>query len=371
MTVKIGKAEVEVKKRKKKNGFIYKFSGILIAFVLVLLITALIIALSGKNPLMAFSYMFQGAFSTEYNIGETIIKTCPLLLCSLGLCICYRAGLTSIGAEGQMAMGGLMATIAGVYFTSLPRAVLIPVCMIMGMIGGGVWAGIVGYLKAKWGISEIINTIMMNYIAAYIVTYMCSGPIQEPPYTFIQSSQLQSSAFLTKLIQGTRIHGGVILAFVSIFIVYFLLWKSPLGYQMRAVGLNQAAARTSGINVTKNLILSMALSGVFCGLAGAVEIMGLHHRLMPGFTSNLGFDAMAIALLGGLHPLGATVASLFFGALRAGASTMQHAMQVPASLVDIIQGLVVILVLTQHVFSDFVIRITSSKKRLARVEKEE
>lgn len=350
------------KKRLKSSSFSTIF-GLVIAFLLVMLITAIIIILSGKNPIEAFGYLFEGAFSNKYNIGETIITTCPLLLGALGLCICYRAGLTSIGAEGQMAIGGLMATIAGVYFVGLPKIILVPICLVLGMIGGGIWAGIAGYLKAKWGISEVINTIMLNYIGAFFVTYMCSGPIQEPPYTFIQSSQIQEQAFLTKLVEGTRIHSGVIIAIVSIFIVYFLIWKSPLGYQMRAVGLNQEAARTSGINVKRNLILSMFLSGAFCGLAGAIEIMGLHHRLMPGFTSELGFDAMAIALLGGLHPVGATVSALFFGALRSGATTMQRAMQIPTSLVDIIQGLVVIFVLTMPLFSKMIEKRAEKKRR--------
>ena len=365
MKADVEKREVKIKDKSKKwsgFGFLYKVSGLVMAFLLSMLITALIILFSGKNPVEAMGYLFQGAFSTSYNLGETVVKTCPLLLGSLGLCICYRAGLTSIGAEGQMAIGGLMATLVGVYFTGLPAPLLIFLCLVMGMIGGGVWAGIAGYLKAKWGISEVINTIMLNYVAAYLVTYMCSGPIQEPPYTYIQSPQLQEAAFLPKLVAGTRIHAGVIVAFASIFVVYFLLWKSPLGYQMRAVGQNQMAARTSGINVTRNLVLSMFLSGAFCGLAGAIEIMGLHHRLMPGFTSELGFDAMAIALLGGLHPLGVTLGSLFFGSLRAGATTMQRALQIPTTLVDIIQGLVVILVLTQALFSNFIMKSTARSR---------
>lgn len=340
---------------------LFRIGGLLLAFVLAMLITCVIILLSGKNPLTAMGYLVQGAFSTPYNIGETVIKTCPLLLSSLGMCVCYRTGLTSIGAEGQMAAGGLMATIAGVYFTGLPSWLLIPTCLVFGMLGGGIWAGIVGYLKAKWGISEVINTIMMNYIAAYLVSYMCSGPIQEPPYTYIQSPQLQEGACLPILVDGTRIHAGIFIAAASIFLVWYLLWKSPLGYQMRAVGYNQTAARTCGINPTRNLTLAMFLSGVFCGLAGAIEIMGLHHRLVPGFTSDLGFDAMAIALLGGLHPIGVTIGSLFFGMLRAGATTMQRAMQIPSTLVDIIQGLIVILVLTQSVFSSMLMKLSRRK----------
>ena len=347
---------------KSSGKLVYRIAGLLITFILVLIITAIIIAISGKNPFEAYALLAKGAFSNSYNIGETVAKTCPLLLGSLGLCICYRAGLTSIGAEGQMVIGGLLATIPGVYLTGVPRMILIPICLILGMLGGGLWAGIAGYLKAKWGISEIINTIMLNYIAGFVVAYMCSGPIQEPPYTFIQSPMLQEAAWLSKIVAKTRIHSGVIIAFVSIFIVYYLLWKSPLGYQMRAVGFNQGAARTCGIAVKKNLILSMFLSGVFCGLAGAVEILGIHHRLIPGFTSEVGFDAMAIALLGGLHPIGATLGSLFFGALRAGATTMQQQMQIPTSLVDVMQGLIIIFVLTQSIFSDFFVKLTNRRK---------
>ena len=362
MTIEVGKTEISVKPKKKRAPLWHRISGIAIAFVCAMLVTAMIILISGKNPIEAFMYIFQGAFSNAYFIGETIIKTCPLLIGGLGLCICYRTGLTNVGAEGQMAIGGLMATIAGCFIPGLNPVVHIIVCFIFAMIGGGIWCGIAGYLKAKLGVSEVINTIMLNYVATFTVSFMCSGPIQEPPYTFIQSPMLLESAFLPKLLEGTRIHLGVVFAFIAIFLVYYLLWKSPLGYQMRAVGYNQVAARTSGINVRVNMVLAMFLSGAFCGLAGGIEIMGLHHRLIPGFTSELGFDAMAIALLGGLHPIGVTLASLFFGALRAGATTMQRAMQVPTSLVDIIQGLVLIFVLAQSVFSNFVVKITSKKR---------
>lgn len=350
-----------MKKKNNKAPLWQSISGIAVAFVLAMLITALLILVSGKNPITAFGYLWEGAFSTMYNIGETVTKMTPLLIGALGLCICYRAGLTSIGAEGQMAIGGLLGTIVCLY-VHVPHIVLIPLAMIAGMIGGGIWAGIAGFLKAKWGISEVINTIMLNYIGAYLVTYMCSGPIQEGKHTYIQTEALPPEAALTKLVSGARIHSGAIVAIVCIFVVYFLLWKTPLGYQMRSVGLNAEAARTSGINVTKNLILAMFLSGAFCGMAGAIEIMGLHHRLMPGFTSELGFDAMAIGLLGGLHPVGITLASAFFGALRAGATTMQRAMQIPAALVDVIQGMIIILVLTQSVFSGFVTKLVSGKK---------
>lgn len=338
-------------------------SGIVIAFLLAMLITALIIFISGKNPIEAFYYIYKGAFSNVYFLGETIIKTCPLLIGALGLCVCYRAGMTSIGAEGQMAIGGLMAAICGIYCTGLPPSVHRSISLLFAMLGGAVWAGIAGYLKATKGVSEVINTIMLNYVAIYLVLFMCSGPIQEKSGAYIQTDLLLESSYLTLLVNGTRIHSGVLIAPVVIVFVYFLLWKSPMGYQMRAVGYNPIAAQTNGISVKQNFIFSMAVSGALCGLAGGIEIIGIHHRLMPGFTSELGFDAMAIALLGGLHPVGITLASLFFGALRAGVTTMQRAVQIPVALVDVIQGLVLILVLAQSVFGNYLLKITTSRKK--------
>ena len=157
-------------------------------------------------------------------------------------------------------------------------------------------------------------------------------------------------------------HTGVLIAAAAVFIVYFLLWKSPLGYQMRAVGYNSLAARTNGINVNRNMVLAMFLSGVFSGLAGGIEIMGLHHRLMNGFSSSYGFDAMAVALLGRLHPVGVTIAAFFFAVMRVGANTMQRVVQVPVALVNVIQGLVIVLILMESIFRNFTVRLIRGKR---------
>ena len=338
-----------------------KFSGPAIALLLSLVITALIISITGKDPILAFESMFLGAFGRIDSIGETLIKTVPLMLAGLGLTICYRTGLTSIGAEGQIVMGGLAATLVGVYLGNLPSYLLIPLAFLGAMIAGGLWAGIAGYLKAKLGVSEVINTIMLNYIATFFVSYLVDGPLREPPGYYPQSSLLSENAWLSSLIPGTRMHWGVIVAVVAAVVVYIILWKLPLGYQMRTVGYNPTAAKTNGINVSRNMVLAMFLSGVFAGLAGGIEIMGLHHRLMNGFSSSYGFDAMAVALLGRLHPVGVTIASLLFAAMRVGANTMQRAVQVPVALVNVMQGIVIVLVLMETVLRNF--RISFKKRK--------
>ena len=354
----IGGAQVQVARKKRTESPLFqKVLGLGLALILVILVTGIIIALSGKSPLVAGQCMIRGAFGTKNSVAETLIKSVPLLLSALGLTICYRTGLTSVGSEGQIIIGGLMATIVGVKLAALPSIALIPLGMIVGAIGGGLWASIAGLLKAKLGVSEVINTIMLNYVATYLVGYLVDGPLQEAAGFYPQSDMLGENAWLPTILSGTRMHIGVIIAAVSVVLVWFLLWKLPLGYQMRAAGSNPIAARTNGINVAKNMVLAMFLSGAFAGLAGSIEIMGLHHRLMNGFSSSYGFDSMAVALLGGLHPVGVTIAALFFGALRTGANTMQRTLQVPVSLVNVIQGLVILFVLTQALLSRFTIRI--------------
>ncbi len=364
MTIQMGKNNLEISKRAKKRGeMLETVLGLFLALILVLVVTSIILLLSGKSPIQAFVLMFQGAFGTVNSIAETLIKTVPLLLAGLGLTICYRTGLTSVGAEGQIIIGGLMATLVGVYAGDLPRIILLPLCLLVAMIGGGIWAGIAGFLKAKLGVSEVINTIMLNYVASYLVVYLVIGPISEPPGAYPQSSLLSENAWLSVILPGTRMHSGVIIAAVAVEVVYVLLWKLPLGYQMRTVGYNPIAAKTNGIAIQKNMVLAMALSGVFAGLAGGIEIMGMHHRLMSGFSSSYGFDAMAVALLGGLHPIGVTAAALFFGALRVGANTMQRTLQVPVSLVNIIQGLVILFVLMQALLRNYTLKMVRRGKK--------
>ncbi|SMB92089.1 nucleoside ABC transporter membrane protein [Thermanaeromonas toyohensis ToBE] len=356
MEVKWGKWMLKVERKPRLKGTVPALIGPLVALSLALAVSSLVIALSKVNPLVAYQYMFYGAFGSVRSFTETLVKTTPLLLCGLGLTIAYRTGLISVGAEGQMIIGGLFTTLAGLYMGWLPGFLLLPVLMLAGLIGGGLWGAIPGYLKARLGVSEVINTIMLNYIAYYLVAYLLDVPLREPPGYFPQSAQIARQGWLPYLLPGTRLHLGVIIAFLSCFIVYFILWRSPLGYQMRAVGYNREAARHSGINVEKNMVLAFTLSGAFAGLAGMVEIAGLHHRLLGGFSSEYGFDAMAVALLGKLHPAGVAIAALFFGALRVGANMMQRSVQVPASLVFVIQGLVILFVLMDELLRNYVIR---------------
>lgn len=363
MNLSLGKYQITIERKKRIQGMLPALIGPLAALLLALLVASGIIMFSGANPIIAYKSMLAGAFGSFRSFAETLVKTTPLLLAALGLTISYRTGLVSVGSEGQMIIGGLFATLAGIYLNVLPGIVLIPVMMLAGMLGGGFWGAIPGYLKARLGVSEVINTIMLNYIATFFVAFLLDIPLREPPGYFPQTAQIAHQAWLPYLVKGTRLHIGVLFAFVSVFIVYFILWRSPIGYQMRAVGNSPTAAKTSGISVEKNMVLAMSLSGMFAGLAGMVEIAALHHRLLGGFSSEYGFDAMAVALLGKLHPVGVVIAALFFGALRVGANMMQRTVQVPASLVFVIQGLVILFVLMDELLRNYVVRVFTRPTR--------
>ncbi|WP_227764913.1 ABC transporter permease [Zhaonella formicivorans] len=346
MKEEINISRLNIKKRQKENKSVFGIFAPFIAVVLALLVGALIIAMAGASPLYAYQWLLYGAFGSLNSFSETLIKTTPLLISGLGLAIAFRSNMISIGAEGQIIMGGLFATLAGLYITGLPAVVMIPLLIIAGFIGGAIWGAIPGLLKAKLGVSEIINTIMLNYIALYFVNYLLDIPLREPPGYFPQSAQIVKEAWLPVILPGTRLHAGFLLGLLLVVAYYFLMFRLPLGYKIRAVGLNPHAARYGGINVERNMVIAMALSGGLAGIAGMSEIAGVQHRLLGAFSSGYGFDAIAVALLGKLHPLGVLASALFFGALRVGANSMQRAAQVPASVVYVIQGLVVIFVLT-------------------------
>ncbi len=346
------------------ENIIIKTAGPMIALLLALIISAVIIALSGVNPLIAFKHMYLGSFGGMRNFTNTLVKATPLMLAGLGLVVSYRTGLISIGAEGQIVFGGFIAALCGVYLGFLPGVLLIIVMIIGGAVGGGFWGAIPGYLKAKLGVSEVINTIMLNYIAIYLIFFMVDGPFRDPAGFLPQSPMIAARAWLPRLIPRTRLHFGFVIALAGALIVWFILWRSPLGFQMRAVGYNREAARFCGIKVKRNLVLAMFISGGFAGIAGMSEIGGLHHRLISGFSSEYGYDAMAVALLGRKHPLGTIIAAVFFGALRVGAGEMQRVMQVPGSLIFIIQGLIILFVLLEEIIGKSVFNRLFGKNRI-------
>ena len=320
---------------------------------------AVVLVFLGVNPFEAYGALIEGAFGSPNAMAETLVKATPLLLVGLGICIAFRGNVINIGGEGQMIIGAIFATILGLTFTGLPGWLMIILAMLMGFVGGGFWGAIPGFLKAYFNVNEILSTIMMNAIAVQIMNFLLRGPMIDPAQLELASKIPQTArlleAFRLPRLAPTRLHLGFLFAVVLAFLVYIFLWKTTLGYRIRAVGQSHHAARYAGINVKKNIVLALLLSGAFAGLAGAIQVYGVNYRMITdgsasGFTGSAGFNGIVAALFGQLHPIGTIPASIFFGALLVGANKMQRVMQVPSALITTLNGLVVIFVVSSEYF---------------------
>ncbi len=324
-----------------------------------LLVGGVIIWLSGpkltgdwfgvKFVLDGYAGLFLGAFGTQKAIIGTVVRATPLIFAGLAVALAFRCGLFNIGVEGQLALGALFAAWVGVNFTGLPAILHLPLTLLAGALGGFLWGMIPGALKARTGAHEVITTIMLNYIAAQIAGYLLTGPWRDPNPTNVtaQTSRIAEAARLPMLLPG--LHWGVVLAFLAAVAVWYFLWKTTWGFEIRTVGANASAAKYAGINVARNIILAMALSGMLAGLGGAVQVSGLNYRSTLGFNIGYGFDGIAIALLGRTTPLGVVLAALLFGGLRNGATLMQFRTQISADIISVIQALILIFIAAEQI----------------------
>jgi simple sugar transport system permease protein len=320
-----------------------------LAMLAALLIGAIVLAFLKVNPLTAYAAIVTGVFGSMSGFTQSLVKATPLLLVGLGICIAFRASMINIGAEGQIILGALGATAWSLAFRNWPGWILLPTTLIASFIAGAAWGFVPGFLKARFRVNEILSTVMMNAIALQLMNLLIRGPLIDQAGvtagTYLaQSEKLPESVWLTRLIPQTLLHTGAILAVILAVVVYIFLWRTTIGFRIRAVGLNPDASRYAGVNVPAYQALSLTLAGGFAGLAGAVEVMGVHHRLLEGITSGYGFSGIVAALFGGLHPLGLIPASWLFGSLLVGADKMQRAVQVPSALIDTLLGLVVLFV---------------------------
>ncbi|KPL80548.1 ABC transporter permease [Ornatilinea apprima] len=328
----------------------------LVGLLLALLIGAGMLLALEVNPLVAYSALIDGAVGGTSSITQTLVKATPLLLVGLGVVISYRGGVINIGGEGQLIVGALAATALAIGFNHLPRIILLPSCLIVGAAAGALWGGIPGLLKSRMEVNEILSTVMMNAIALQFSNFLLRGPMIDPAEIeagtrIAQSALLPEAAWLTRLVPKTLLHSGAILAVILAVAVYVFLWRTTIGYRIRAVGLNPHASRYAGINVPFYQAISLTLGGLFAGLAGAVEVMGVQHRMLEGLSGGYGFSGIVAALFGQLHPLGTIPASVLFGGLIVGGNKMQRAVQVPSSLITAMLGLMVLFVVSANIWA--------------------
>jgi len=276
---------------------------------------------------------------------ESLVASTPYIFGGLAVALGFRSGVFNIGVEGQIFIGAIFSAFVGYSITGLPGFIHIPLTFLAGALGGLLWGYIPGWLKAKTGGHEVINTIMMNYIAFRLSDFLLSGPMKAPNQFNPVSPPIQETAMLPRFFgPPIRFHLGFFIALATAYLVYWLLFKTIWGFNLRSVGANLFAARYAGINVTRYIILAMSLSGALAGMAGANEVMGLNHNLAMAFSSGYGFDSIALALLGNNHPLGVVLAALLFGTLRNGATRMQVVAQIPIDIISILQAVILMFI---------------------------
>ena len=298
----------------------------------------------------AVAALYSGAFGSPYDIGNTVNKTTPLLLTGLGVALAFRARLWNIGGEGQFLAGALAASATGAYgLKHLPGGILVPLTLMSGFAAGAAWAAIPALLKVWRSVPEVISTIMFNFLALNLLSYLVHGPLQEASRAQPATEALPLAAQLPIIWPHTTMHQGIVVAIAAAFAVGVYLFATPGGFNLRFVGANPAAARFAGVNVRRTTFSVLLLSGALCGLAGSVELSGLVGTVYETYAPGYGFAAVAVALVGRLHPIGVMFAALFFGALAAGAGAMERCGVSPA-VSYVIQGLTLfVLLLFQHV----------------------
>ncbi|MBI2975410.1 MAG: ABC transporter permease [Chloroflexi bacterium] len=279
-----------------------------------------------------------------YPISDSLVTATPYIFAGLAVAVGFRCGLFNIGVEGQLFIGAICSVWVGFAFKGLPAIVHIPLALLAGAAGGAVWASIPAILKAKTGAHEVINTIMMNYIAFRLSDWLLGdkGPLKRPDSANPVSPFIEKSAELPRFFPDPiRFHIGFFIALAVAVLIYWILFKTTLGFEIRTVGANPSAAKYAGMNITRNLVIAMCISGALAGLAGANEVLGVNHNLAFAFSSGYGFDSIALALLGKSHPLGVVLAALLFGTLRSGATRMQNIAHIPIDIISIIQALII------------------------------
>lgn len=330
----------------KKKSFIddaVKFS--FLSILLGLLVGAIVLIISGNNPIEAYGAMIEGIIGKPKYIAWTIIKATPYILTGLSIAFAFKTGLFNIGAEGQFIIGALVATVVG-YSINLPAVIHIPLTIILAGLAGGLWGSIAGFLKSKFGINEVIATIMLNWIAFYLSNFMVSNSFISVPNSEASVNIQESASIGIDWLKGivgpaTSVNWGIIISIVLVFVIWFILTKTTLGFELRAVGHNKDAAEYAGIDVGKSILKSMAIAGLLAGVAGAIQVMGVTHNItVLAAQEGYGFDGIAVALIANSNPIGVIFSGLLFGAFKYGGIKMQS-VGAPSEVINIVIGSIV------------------------------
>ena len=320
----------------------------ILAVVTALILGGVIIAVLGGDVAKAYQGLWEGSFGRPRSISDTLVRTTPYIFGGLAVALAFKGGLFNIGVEGQITVGALATAFVGYAVTSIPFPFHLILAVLAGFVVGGLWGAIPGFLKAFTGAHEVIVTIMLNYVAINLASYLLGGPMHDknPAIAIAQTAPVLDSARLPPLLADPqyRVHWGVVIGVIAAIIVWWLLQKSTLGFEIRTVGANPNAARYAGISVGRTIVVLMGLSGGLAGMGGALDVVGLNHYYAAAFTAGYGFDSIAVALLARSNPIGVLPSALLFGALAAGSARMQFLSQIPIDIIQIVQALILIFI---------------------------
>lgn len=332
----------------------------IIAVILAFAVVGLLLLVTGRHPGQAFYYLLKGSFGDIYNISNTMSRVIPLAIAGTAFLIGAKSAVFNVGIEGQLLLGALASAIVG-YIIKVPKVIHLPLMLLAGCAAGGLYALIPAWLKTYRKVNEILSTIMLNYPAFFFTHYMVTkvlpieGVVPATPF-------IEETARFTMLIPDTRLHGGLYVMILVAILAYLLLQKTSIGYEMRAVGTNKDAARFHGIPVEKRMVLAFFLSGAIAGLAGAVEVAGLHYRFLDQFSPGYGYDSITVAMVGLLNPFGVIISGILFGALKTGILDMAVFTEIPRQLVTLINGIVVLFIAGKSIISNGYLKLVEDKE---------
>ncbi len=351
---------IRLEPRPAISGF-WTYASPVTAVLLTLITGAFLFAALGQAPLEALHIYFISPIADWYGITELFVKAVPILLCAYGLALCYRAAVWNIGAEGQLLMGGIFASVIAVQFVDSDAWLAMPITMLAGVAGGMVWAGIVAFLKLKMNTNETLSTIMMNYIALNLLLYSVHGPLKDPHgFNFPESALFGDSTLLPILFEGTRLHLGLAFALLALAATWVFISRSFIGFQIQVMGQDQAAAKMAGFNKTKLVLTVLLICGGLAGLAGAGEVAGPIGQLVPHISPGYGYSAIIVAFLGRLHPVGITLAGLLMALIYMGGEMSQIFLGLPNAITGVFQGLILFFLLSSDVLIRYRIRWASN-----------
>lgn len=338
------------------SNALYTFIAIMVGF----LVGAILLALAGISPIEAYSQLIEGVFSQPKYIAWSVVYASPLILTGLSVAFAFRTGVFNIGAEGQFIVGSLAACVVGISVHA-PAPIHIVLCILAAMAAGAIWGAIVGILKVKKGINEVLSYIMFNWIAFYLSNFVVNLKVfhrttgGEATKDILDSAKIRAPQFLITATRCTAVNWGIVLAIVLAIVVWFIINKTTLGFKLRAVGFNQFAAQYAGINSGRSVMTAMAISGGLAGLGGAIQLMGMSGRLSQlAGQEGYGFEGITVALIGSSNPIGCIFAGLFYGAMKYG-GTKLSLIHAPSEVVDIIMGTIIIFIAVSHIFKRFFI----------------